>query len=648
MMFRDEYKNAAQSIRADGYIKQKVLNKIKQEQEGKKMKKVNIYRIGAAVAACLALVVSIWAVDFSSNIPFTDKTSDSGQSNTENTVADYDEIYETVLKFKPEEPSFFEGLVDYATNAVGGGLKGSDDAEMIIEDYELYSAETEESFTTTDQNTNGSKQDSEYSETNNQVEGVHEADIVKTDGKYIYSFSNITYKVRIIKAGKEPELISEIDVKTDKFRPMSDMYLSGDKLVIIGYDYVETYAEQTVAIVYDVKDAKNPEKLYELRQSGYYYSSRLIGDKLYLISNYSVFYENIDKDKPETYVPCVEDIEYNGAVKADTLSINKVCSGPDYTVICGFDISSGKMVGTKSLLGGIYTLYCSTENIIVAGISENSKTSVSRYAIEDGKIEYKATGEIEGTLLNQFSIDEYKGNFRFVTTVSEGVEKREGKMVSYNIEQSNSLLVLDGKLKQIGSISNIAPDERVYSVRFMGDIAYFVTFRQVDPLFSVDLSNPEKPKIIGALKIPGFSNYLYPYGDGKLFGIGQDADEETGRTNGVKLSMFDISNPAKVYESAKLVLGYNYSDALQSHKAILVEEDKNIIGFSAYANNGSVYCVYTLKGKEFKPLAKIELNGVYEGVRGLYIGDEFYLVTDKFVSVYDLETFQKISTLELK
>ena len=119
--------------------------------------------------------------------------------------------------------------------------------------------------------------------------------LVKTDGKYIYSFSNITHKVRIIKVGKEPELISEIDVKTDKFRPMSDMYLSGDKLVIIGYDYVETYAEQTVAIVYDIKDEKNPEKLYELRQSGYYYSSRLIGDKLYLISNYSVFYENIDK-----------------------------------------------------------------------------------------------------------------------------------------------------------------------------------------------------------------------------------------------------------------------------------------------------------------------------------------------------------------
>lgn len=619
------------------------------------MKKVNIYRIGAAVAACLALVVSIWAVDFSSNIPSVDTNPKTEEFNTENSSVSYDEIYETVLKFKPEEPSFFEKVVDYATNAVGGGLKGSDDAELI-EDYELYAEETE--AVTTDENTDSGKQDADYSETNEQVEGVSEADIVKTDGEYIYSFSSSTYKVRIIKAGKEPKLISEIDVGSNKFQPASDMYLMGDKLVIIGFDYIETYVEETVALVYNVKEPQNPEKLYELRQSGYYYSSRLIGDKLYLISNYSVFYENIDKDKPETYVPCVEAVDYDGAVKADTLSINKVCSGPDYTVICGFNISDGKLVSTKSLLGGVYTLYCSTKNIIVAGISENDKTAVTRYVIDDGKIEYKATGEIEGTLLNQFSIDEYKENFRFVTTVTKEEEIKPSITASqsntvsdsaafYEYLQSNSLLVLDGELKQIGSITDVAPDERVYSVRFMGDIAYFVTFRQVDPLFSVDLSDPENPKIIGSLKIPGFSNYLYPYGDGKLFGIGQDADEDTGRTNGVKLSMFDVSNPADVTESAKLVLGYSYSDALYSHKAILVEEDKNIIGFSVYGNYGSVYCVYTLKGEEFKPLAKIELDGVYEQVRGLYIGDEFYLVTDKFISVYDLETFSKIAKLEL-
>ncbi len=645
MMFRDEYKSSADSIRADGYIKQKVLNKIRQEQEVKKMKRTNIYRIGAAIAACLALVISIWAVDFGRNIPSIDTNPQTENSDAEIPKATYDKIYETILEFKPEEPSFFEGLVDKAQNAMNGGLKGSDDVE-IIEDYELYSVEEESSSVTT-QTTNGNKQDANYSETNNQVEGVHEADIIKTDGKFIYSFSYTKRQIRIISAGKEPKLVGKIEIKRDKFKPNSEMYLAGDKLIILGYDYVETYSEQTVALVYDISDAKNPKQLYELRQSGNYNTSRLIGDKLYLISNYSVYYENVDKNEPETYVPCIEARDYNGAVAPDTLSINKVCSGPDYTVISAFNILSGKLVSTKSLLGGIYTLYCNTKNIIVAGISENDKTAVSRYSIDDGKIEYKATGEIEGTLLNQFSIDEYKGNFRFVTTLSRGKEKREGKVVSYNIEQSNSLVVLNGELKQIGSIKDIAPDERVYSVRFMGNIAYFVTFRQVDPLFSVDLSDPEKPKIIGALKIPGFSNYLYPYGDGKLFGIGQDADEDTGRTNGLKLSMFDISNPANVSESAKLVLRYNHSEALYSHKAILVEEDKNLIGFSAYSDFGNVYCVYTMRDGNFEPLAKIELDGVYEQVRGLYIGNEFYIVTDNFITVYNLNDFSQISKLTL-
>lgn len=638
MMFRDEYKNAVDSIRADGYIKQKVLNKIKQEQEGKKMKKANIYRIGAAVAACAALIVSVWAINFGNKTPTDIKVKSS-----------YDEIYDMVMKFEPEEPTFYDRVTDFATGILGGGNKNSADAEVeYIYEYATDDVMPESATGSVTENTTATnKNEADYSDTTTQVEGVHEADIVKTDGRYIYSYSSLEREIRIIKAGKEPELLSRIDVDSHKFQPHSNMYLAGDKLVMIGYDNGYE-AVETVALVYSVKNPKKPEKLYELRQSGDYYSSRLIGDKLYLISSYRVGFKEINKDKPETYVPVVECEDYIGAVKADTLSINSVCTGPDYTVICGFSINDGSLVSTQSLLGGIYTLYCSTDNIIVAGNSENSKTAVSRYSIDDGKIEYEATGEINGTLLNQFSIDEYKGNFRFVTTVSGGVEKREGNVVSYTYTQSNSLIVLDGKLKQIGAISDIAPDERVYSVRFMGDIAYFVTFRQVDPLFSVDLSDPENPKIIGALKIPGFSNYLYPYGEGKLLGVGQDADEKTGRTGGVKLSMFDTSNPANVTESAKLILNYNYSDALYNHKATLVEYGKNLIGFSAYGNRGSVYCLFSFKNGSFETVAQIDLGNVDTQVRGLYINNEFYLVTDNFISVYDLATFTEISNISLR
>ena len=137
----------------------------------------------------------------------------------------------------------------------------------------------------------------------------------------------------------------------------------------------------------------------------------------------------------------------------------------------------------------------------------------------------------------------HKGNLRVVTTEGE----------------TNSVYVLDKELKQIGAIEDLAEDERVYSARFMGEVGYFVTFRETDPLFSVDLSDPEKPKIVGELKIPGFSDYLHFYGEDQLLGIGMNVDEETQITDGVKLSMFDISDKTDVKEnpsSSATSLGY--------------------------------------------------------------------------------------------
>ena len=321
---------------------------------------------------------------------------------------------------------------------------------------------------------------------------------------------------------------------------------------------------------------------------------------------------------------------------------------PAYTVVCSFSIKDGKLLGSQSLLGGTYTLYCSTENIITAGYSSDDTTPIARFSLNDGNIKFEADGSIKGTLLNQFSIDEYKGNFRFVTTGTKSVVINGEASTNYKIVDSNSLYVLNGELKQIGAIEDVAPDERVYSVRFMGDTAYFVTFRQVDPLFSVDLSNPKNPKIIGALKIPGFSNYLFPYGDGKLLGLGMEADEETGRTSGIKLSMFDISDPANVTEGSKTVLESDYSDALYNHKAALIDAKRNLIAFATYGKNGIDYMVYSYKDGKIVLNAQIELGNVYDEVRGLYINQEFYVVTEKSVSVYSLENFKHITTLDIK
>ena len=425
------------------------------------------------------------------------------------------------------------------------------------------------------------------------------------------------------------------------------MYLVDKKIVLLGNKYEDDGIVTATVKIFDVSNPESIKELFKCEQSGYITDSRMIGEKLYLISNYSLEVENIKEKKPATYVPVVCCENYEDVVSEDCIYINENVQSAQYTVICAYSAMDGSLLGTQSVLGGTYTVYCNTKNIITAGYSKDDKTNITRYSLNDGKIEFIASGEIKGSLLNQFSIDEFDGNFRFVTTLSKGIETKHDKYVSYKIENINALYILNSDLKQIGAIENLAPDERVYSVRFMGEIAYFVTFRQVDPLFSADLSDPNNPKIIGKLKIPGFSSYMFPYGEGKLLGIGQDADEKTGRTNGVKLSMFDINDPANVTESAKLILDSNYSDSLHNHKAIIVDYKRNIIGFSVYVDDGSEYRMFKFENGEFIELAKLDL-GYSSDTRGLYIGNEFYVVSNDSVSVYDMSDYSLISKLELK
>ncbi len=672
-MFTKDYKEKIDSISADGYIKQKVLNQIREKGEKPKMEKRNsfkILRLATSVAACIAIAVTAVYVGIGRE---SDAKDNVIKPNT--AKVSYTDIFKAVNKFMPEEPSF----LDKVTNALGGVKNSVDDAEaeITVDEYSADfdgSANPETATGGASTNTSASKgnasssekQESSHSETNTQVEGVAESDIVKTDGKYIYSLSPANGTLRIIKAGKNPVQLSStklIDgVASSKavtsstssflsydssFNPRKEMYLVGDRVVIIGVDIRNNQA-YTKAYIYDVSKPEKPEKLYECQQSGNYNDSRVIGDKLYLITHYSLNVSEIDKDKPETYIPYVGCENYDDTVKADSIHIYENCDYPEYTVICGFSVKDGSLCSSQSLLGGTENVYCSTKNIITAGYAfTDGTTAIARYSINGGKIELKAQGKIEGSLLNQFSIDEHNGYFRFVTTTTKEITGKEGNVSFYRVVDSNSLYVLDGDLKQVGAIEDLAPNEKVYSVRFMGDVAYFVTFRNVDPLFSADLSDPEKPKIIGALKIPGFSNFLFPYGNGKLLGIGQDADEKTGSTKGIKLSMFDISNPADVTEVAKAVLKENYSEALYDHKASLVDVKKNLIAFPVWTDNGNEYRIFSFENGGFVSKATARFDGTFENVRGLYIDSEFYIINDSILSVYDIESFDKINEITL-
>ena len=181
----------------------------------------------------------------------------------------------------------------------------------------------------------------------------------------------------------------------------------------------------------------------------------------------------------------------------------------------------------------------------------------------------------------------------------------------------------------------------------MGDTGYFVTFKQVDPLFSVDLSDPANPQIIGELKIPGFSEYLHPYGDGKLLGIGMDVDDESVTTDGVKVSMFDISDPSDVKETDVHVLEDMYgTDVAYDYKAVFVDVEKNLFGFLAYGSSNQ-YTVLTYDDENgFSEVFSREMPG-YGSVRGMYVDDTFYLVSGNTVESYSLSGFVKLDDIVL-
>jgi uncharacterized secreted protein with C-terminal beta-propeller domain len=268
-------------------------------------------------------------------------------------------------------------------------------------------------------------------------------------------------------------------------------------------------------------------------------------------------------------------------------------------------------------------------------------THVVRIALDGGELRMAAQTDIPGVLINQFALDEYENHLRVATTT----------MDEYNVA---ALRVLDADLKQVGAIPKLANNENIESVRFQGKIGYVVTFRQTDPLFAIDLANPAKPKVLSELKIPGFSSYLHPYGDGLLLGLGMDGDKN-GNINGLKLAMFDVSDPKDVTMITSKSIKYDTSQGLENHKAVLVDSDNDLIGFDAtdWRDDGqqSRYLVYGYdedKGfSQHKALPISTPNGDTRHTRGLRVGGFLYVLSDKQLDVYTLSGFNKAADLRL-
>jgi len=682
-MFEKKYKADNERIEPTRESLLSLSYKMKREQAKKKDKKkaVRWIRPAAAVAAALVVLLGCFQIFRSltprdGQIPMAGAGA-AGEAEVSQQQAqspeDYSRVYAQIKELKEKEREN-GGDSDIGIYTPALGMDGIPEAE---EENAVNTAGSGSPY-------DDSSAEKDYSDTNNQVEGVQEADIIKTDGEYIYAaVDGDVYLLR--ENGGNPEILSKIEKKAgteldekdgahEAEEYVNNIYVTETRLVLMKYTvdystYEDAVAEDVAiagcyvgqgtytAAVYDIADRSHPVLLNELGQSGTLISSRMVGDILYLVYSYYVPGE-IDETDPSTYVPALYLGDAKTEVAADDIMLLGEPGAAQYLTVSSIDVGSpAEFLDTQSILGCGSDIYCNSETLVVAlvtGEEANNvykdKTDLYRFSLKDGAVTMESQGSVPGYVLNQFSMDEYNGYFRIVTTENVTHYFNEGGIASAEQEKTrNHLFVLDESMNIVGSIEDLARGESIYSARFMGDTGYFVTYRQVDPLFTVDLSTPSEPKILSELKVPGFSNYLHPFGDGLLLGFGQNSDEESGEIQGLKLSMFDTSDPAAVAEKHSELLGekYMWSNAIGNHKAILVDSEKNLIGFPAE----NEYMLYSYSPESgFQKIAQLTLEADGPGdmdydLRGFYVDDVFYLYSPSGLAAFSMEDFSRISTL---
>ncbi len=504
-----------------------------------------------------------------------------------------------------------------------------------------------------------------YSTTNIQVEGVDEADVVKTDGEYIYVVSG--KKVVIVRAypADEAEVLSRIDLNGTVW----GMFINGDKLVL----FVET--TRIFIKVYDVSDRKSPIVKRNFSMDGYYFNSRMIGNYVYAVINRGAYLNGDDVVLPRFYSD-------NRVEKIDATQIY-YSDVPDYsytfTTIVAINVQDDEQKPTHKtfLLGTAHGMYVSLNNIYIT-FPEVERTLIYRVHIEGSEIETATSGEVPGHVLNQFSMDEHEGYFRIATTT--------GQVWSSEAPSRNNVYVLDMDLDVVGKLEDLAPGETIYSARFMGERCYLVTFKKVDPLFVIDLENPYSPQVLGYLKITGYSDYLHPYDENHIMGIGKETEAaEEGNFawyQGVKISLFDISDVSHPVEIHKYEIGDRGTDSplLRDHKALLFDRPKNLLVIpvlvaeideakypsgvppNAYGDHvwqgAYVFDIsldeLVLKGRITHLENDTELmksgyyfSSPYSVKRSLYIEKVLYTISDRKIKMNSLESLEEINEIEL-
>lgn len=549
----------------------------------------------------------------------------------------------------------------------------------------------------------------DYSTTNIQVENVDEADIVKTDGDYIYSISEDNVIITDAKDPKQPKVVATIQSEDDDIP--EDIILYKDKLVVISTKgnqtqrYYYNNRMNTVVKIYNITSREKPvlTKSYEMYEP--YYTSRCIDNVLYVISS-----GNLRKEDDEIVVGYNED-NMEKEMSIDKIKYLKDVKTTKQTLISTVDLNNETAdIKLDSYLMNISNAYVSENAIYLLNQKYNNDSKIpikllfgfkGVFGLEDyyemdsesgyyteiykfdikENVEYKAKTKVKGKTINQYSLDEKDNHLRIALYDNDG----------------SRVAIFDEDLKQIGISDNVAKGEKMYSSRFIGDKVYFVTYKTIDPLFVMDLSNEAKPKVLGKLKIPGYSTYLHPYDENHIIGIGMETKEiinrnsngkvisTTAKVVGMKMALFDVSNVNSPVQISSVVIGDSRTTSaiLTNPKALLFSKEKSLIAipvnnysqdfevtlsnnyetminnYTKYSKpyNAEGYFVYNINVQDgFKLKGVItheKTNATYyysnsKLLRGLYIDNNLYTVSETMIKVNELDSLKAVGELKLK
>lgn len=706
-----------------------------------KPKRNKIKIIFSSISAAAAVIIAITSIavirPWESKNP-TILIQDSVIGEPPKQTQDYSEIEEMFADYAKKYERYNK-YTTYNESLKGFGGVATDDAIDMNASAPMADSESSNTGAITQNSTNtiveeGATETNRHGETNEQVNGVSEADIIKNDGKYLYLVnpenadwdkyytqleSYVVYKngfeattsdskstpgynpngnstppaaatekateaadkavitempeldysceISIIKPEKEGRLkkVSKIEIAKPEnkdifYMVVKEIYVEGNRLVAIVEcqkhadedDMYEKYRYAyygrkvkgvTMAVAYDISDKNSIKEEWRVFQDGYYISSRLIGDELVLLSNY---YVDLNQDADVIKATCIPENSNDGKnfsrVAVDNICIMDEICDTSYLVASVLDTDDENTLKTEAVLGAGQNVYCTTDTLYaisteysyndsltdeVFGVSSAEKTQIYKFDISDYDIKYIKNASVDGTTLNQFSMDEFNGYLRIATTSG-----------SWGESLVNQVYILDSNLETVGLLKDIAKGERIKSVRFTGNTAYVVTFVQTDPLFVIDLTDVKAPKILGELKIPGYSAYLHPVGDGLVMGVGPDGTE-SGTNGGMKVSLFDVTDPTKPVECGKFTISgrededegiqiYIDTEAYYDHKAFCWDAENKIM-YIPYTKNVHRWA-YT-DGKNYsKTTTRIVALKVLEETKSLKVAGEYLANTDDF------------------